>query len=211
MKRLLTRYRGFTLVELMIVVAIIGVLAALAIYGVRRYLQGAKTAEARNMLGAIGRGAVAGFNRETNKQEALADGTNSSAFNNDLCPGANAVPGQMFSVQGKKYQPSTANNLDYQAGTSAEGWECLRFANSSPQYFQYGYRAQLLATGSTATGVAPAGNIPDISGAGTFVAWANGDLDGDGALSGFGFRGQINPTTRSLLTATQLQVNDEFE
>ena len=39
--------QGFTLIELMIVVAIVGILAVLAVYGVRKYLATAKTAEAR--------------------------------------------------------------------------------------------------------------------------------------------------------------------
>lgn len=45
--------RGFTLIELMIVVVILGVLATLAVYSVYRYVQRSKTAEAREIVGQI--------------------------------------------------------------------------------------------------------------------------------------------------------------
>jgi type IV pilus assembly protein PilA len=45
--------RGFTLVELMIVVAIVGVLATVAVVGYRRYVLNAKVTEARTVISAI--------------------------------------------------------------------------------------------------------------------------------------------------------------
>ena len=65
--------RGFTLIELMIVVAIVGVLSALAIYGVTKYLRSSKTAEVKTALGQMGKDAVSAFNREQMSGAVLAD------------------------------------------------------------------------------------------------------------------------------------------
>ncbi len=47
------KLRGFTLVELLVTVAMVGIMAALATVGYRRWLSSARTTEARELLQAI--------------------------------------------------------------------------------------------------------------------------------------------------------------
>jgi hypothetical protein len=171
----------------------LGALAALSIYGVRRYIASAKTAEAKNTIGAISRGAVAAFERE-----ALApDG---STAVHALCKSAKPVPAQV--QRASKHMPSSSPGQDFETGSATEGWRCLKFTMTSPFYYQYDYRTAPPFKG-------PARGGPD-PGPGGFEVSAEGDLDGDGKTSLFTRVGRLD-AKKQLLTLSDLFVSDEHE
>jgi type IV pilus assembly protein PilA len=188
---------GFTLVELMIVVAIVGVLAVLAVYGVRKYIANAKTAEAKNSLGQMGKDAVTAFEGEHMKATILAPGAG-VAVTRKVCPSAaNTIPqAGLANVKGAKWQSTKLEwspLIDVQTNS---GFPCMKFEMTAPQYYVYNYLSDSVKGDDTSQGT-------------NFSATAEGDLNGDTNASTFTMNGQVNADGRLLVSPSIGEVSPE--
>ena len=173
------------LVLLAISVPLIGVMASLGIYGVRKYLASAKTAEAKNTLGAITRAGAAAYERER-----VVGGKSV----HQLCKSSARVPAAP--PPARRYQPSPAAGADFNAGDDTTGWPCLKFAMTEPIYYAYRYET---GAGSGKSGATASG----------FEASAQGDLDGNGVHSFFARGADVRGG--AVVVSTSLYIENEFE
>ena len=116
----------------MIVVAIIGILAAVAIPGFMSYIKSSKTSEAKENLKAIGDGALAYFQTEHPDTDGMTVTT--SKYPSNDSPDTGILPAEI--TVGTKVDPSNADNTTLLNGNP---WRALNFTISKPFYYQYSY------------------------------------------------------------------------
>lgn len=160
-----TKKSGFTLIELMIVVAIIGILAAVAIPAFINYMTRAKTSEASVNIKSIAEGAVAYF-----ESEHMVTATSAASR---FLPAAVAGGTPDADPGSAKYDPNNTATMATFTGNAS--WTALGWAPSKPFFYSYVWDAQ-----NCITAACPAG---DTAGVANVVAL--GDLDGDDTNSTF--------------------------
>jgi len=184
---MLTKFRnrkakGFTLVELMIVVAIIGILAAVAIPAFMKYIRRSKTSEASMNLKQIVDGARAYFSRDHVVKQGGTPVMLAPQFpvSVDATPDNNPCPSGVA-----KYETS-----DWSDAT----WHALKFGMTEPHYYAYEFKSSNDLTDPTQS---------------KFTASAYGDLDCDDVNSTFEIIGNVDGDFNVL--ASHLVVTDELE
>ena len=151
----------------MVVVAMVGILATLAVYGVKKYLNSTKSSEAIRMIGAI---------------KAAQESYRVETFSYLDVSGVHALSGLSTF-----YPATTPGNQAVQWGStsSAQGqaWQTLGVTADGPVRFIYGCAAG--TTEAPAAAGMTVANWPTASTQPWYVVRAVGDLDADGTYSNF--------------------------
>ena len=164
--------KGFTLIELMIVVAIIGILAAVAIPAFIKYIRKSKTVEATEGLDKVNSGAKSYFQAD----HYDSDGNILAKY----FPSAKGWTPDVAAGDNKCCAASTGskcNGGDEESDTANwnhDTWRALHFQLSDPHYFAF----QWATTGSNKTA--------------RYTSEASADLDCDSTPSNYMFRGVID-------------------
>jgi prepilin-type N-terminal cleavage/methylation domain-containing protein len=181
-------HAGFTLIELMIVVAILGILAAIAVPALTKYMRRSKTSEARIQLAKLFDASSAYFAEEhveRGEVQVIGAGGGITDLSPHRCPHQS---GEETGASQAQITPDLGTNCNLGPGgrcVPAEGgggagyydmglwtnnavWSGLNFQQEQAHFFHYNFRASNSGVGY---------------GACQFSAQAFGDLDDDGVYS----------------------------
>jgi prepilin-type N-terminal cleavage/methylation domain-containing protein len=183
----LKQARGFTLIELMIVVAILGILAVIAVPALQKYMRRAKTAEAKTQIAKLYDAASSYFKSEHAERGATAfieQGGQVADLAPHKCPHPAGSPGggqagltpdqatDCNAGPGGKCVPASggggAGYYDIALWNDNPVWNGMNFLQEQAHFFHYNFIAVNNTTGY---------------GQCQFTAQAFADLDADGIFS----------------------------
>lgn len=180
MKKIVQNAKGFTLIELMIVVAIIGILAAIAIPNFLRYQLKSKTAEARTNIGAI-----------KTSQEAFRaewDGY--------------AICGQ--------HPAGVPTDVKADWGVGNVGFNAIGYAPSGSVYYRYQVNAAAGTGGVGTAFASPFAGVNGLTGhSGGYAIGAYGNLDKKGGQGQYVFASDVAVPVNGLSAVANSVIEDK--